>query len=86
MKQQIITICEFGAYWGCTITKAENNMIERCLKTGLYISLQEQYNSFWHCLQLAMMSSLQLKERKGGNTCWFRTGDGVWILLGGGLG
>ena len=38
LKQQIVTICEFGAaYWGCMITKVESNMLERCLKTVLHI-------------------------------------------------
>ena len=35
LKQQIVSICEFGAaYWGCMITKQESNMLERCLKLG----------------------------------------------------
>ena len=63
LKQQIVSICEFGAaYWGCMITKAESNMLERCLKTGLHIIFQDRYISFSHCLQLAKMSSL--KERR----------------------
>ena len=63
LKQQIVSICEFGAaYWGCMITKTESNMLERCLKTGLHIIYQEQYISFTHCLQLANMSSLKLRR------------------------
>ena len=63
LKQQIVPICEFGAaYWGCMITKAESNMLERCLKTGLHIIFQEQYLSFSHCLKLAKISSL--KQRR----------------------
>ena len=63
LKQQIVSICEFGAaYWGCMITKAESNMLERCLKTGLHIIFQEQYTSFTHCLQLANMSSLKTRR------------------------
>jgi hypothetical protein len=60
LKQQIVSICEFGAaYWGCMITKQESNMLERCLKTGLHIIFQDQYISFSHCLQLAKISSLK---------------------------
>ena len=63
LKQQIVSICEFGAaYWGCMITKTESNMLERCLKTGLHIIFQEQYISFTHCLQLAKISCL--KQRR----------------------
>ena len=60
LKQQIVSICEFGAaYWGSMITKTESNMLERCLKTGLHIIYQEQYISFTHCLHLAKISSLK---------------------------
>ena len=63
LKQQIVSICEFGAaYWGCMITKTESNMLERCLKTGLHIIFQEQYITFSQCLKLAKISSL--KERR----------------------
>ena len=63
LKQQIVSICEFGAaYWGCMITKQESNMIERCLKTGLHVIFQDQYISFSHCLQLAKMSSLKVRR------------------------
>ena len=61
--QQIVSICKFGAaYWGCMVTKTENNMLERCLKTGLHIIFQEQYITFSQCLKLAKISSL--KERR----------------------
>ena len=63
LKQQIVSICKFGAaYWGCMITKVESNMLERCLKTGLHIIFHDQYITFSHCLQVAKMSSL--KERR----------------------
>ena len=34
LQHQIISICEgsVALYWGPMITKAENNMLERCLK------------------------------------------------------
>ena len=63
LKQQIVSICEFGeAYWGCMITKTESNMLKGCLKTGLHIIFQEKYISFTHCLKLAQISSL--KQRR----------------------
>jgi hypothetical protein len=63
LKQQIVSVCEVGApYWGPMITKAESNMLERCLKAGLHIIYQNEYVSFDHALSLANMRSL--KERR----------------------
>ena len=42
LQQQIISICEVGVpFWGPMITATESNMLERCLKTGLHIILQD---------------------------------------------
>ena len=62
LKEQIVSICEFGAaYWGCMTTKTESNMLDRILKTGLHIIFKYQDISFSQCLKLNKISSL--KER-----------------------
>ena len=40
MRYRCKAIIPPAAYWGCMITKAELNMIERCLKTGLHVIFQ----------------------------------------------
>ena len=63
LRQQIISICEGSvAYWGPMITKAESNMLERCLKTGLHIIYQDEYLSFNNALQLSQMKSLKIRR------------------------
>ena len=44
------------------ITKEENNMLERCLKTGLNIIYQEQYITFDQVLKLSNMKSLKTRR------------------------
>ena len=63
LRQQVISICEGSvAYWGPMITKAESNMLERCLKTGLHIIYQDEYLSFNNALQLSQMKSLKIRR------------------------
>ena len=44
------------------ITKAESNMLERVLKTGLRVIFQSEYKSFNQCLKLANMKSLKSRR------------------------
>ena len=63
LQQQILSICEGSvAYWGPMITKAESNMLERCLKTGLHIVYQDRYLTFSNALRLAGMKSLKVRR------------------------
>ena len=63
LREQIVSICEVGVpWWGPMITKHESNMLERVLKTGLYIIFQEKYENFRHSLKLA--NCLSLKQRR----------------------
>ena len=63
LQQQVLSICEGSvAFWGPMITKAESNMLERCLKTGLHIIYQEKYLSFSQVLKLANMRSLKVRR------------------------
>ena len=63
MKQQIISICEVGVpYWGPMITARESNMLERCMKTGLHIIFQENYQSYEHALKQANLKTLRQRR------------------------
>ena len=60
LKQQIVSVCEVGVpFWAPMITVSESNMLERCLKTGLHIILQDKYVSFGNALKIAKMQSLK---------------------------
>ena len=60
LKQQIVSFCEVGVpFWAPMITVSESNMLERSLKTGLHIILQEKYVSFGNALKIAKMQSLK---------------------------
>ena len=60
LKQQIVSVCEVGVpFWAPMITQSESNMLERCLKTGLHIILQDKYLSFGNALNIAKMQSLK---------------------------
>ena len=41
------------------ITQSESNMLERCLKTGVHLILQDNYLSFGNALNIAKMQSLK---------------------------
>ena len=41
------------------ITQSESNMLERCLKTGVHLILQDKYLSFGNALNIAKMQSLK---------------------------
>ena len=63
LQQQIISICEVGVpYWGPMITMNESNMLERCLKTGLHIILQEKYISYENALKQTNMKTLKARR------------------------
>ena len=54
LKHQIISVCEGSvSFWGQMITKNKNNMLERCLKTGLHII---------YALTLANIKSLKTRR------------------------
>ena len=60
LKQQIVSVCEVGVpFWAPMITVSESNMLERCLKTGLHIILQDKYVSFGNALKISKMQSLK---------------------------
>ena len=63
LQQQIISICEVGVpFWGPMITATESNMLERCMKTGLHIILQDEYISYEHALKHTNMKTLQSRR------------------------
>ena len=63
LQQQIISICEVGVpFWGPMITLTESNMLERCMKTGLHIILQEDYISYEEALKNTNMKSLRARR------------------------
>ena len=63
LQQQIISICEVGVpFWGPMITLTESNMLERCMKTGLHIILQEEYISYEEALKNTNMKSLRARR------------------------
>ena len=63
LKQQIVSVCEVGVpFWAPMITVSESNMVERSLKTGLHIILQEKYVSFGNALKIAKMQSLHISS------------------------
>ena len=44
LRQQVLVMVEQAVpYWGPMITKAESDMLERVLKTGLLIIFQDEY-------------------------------------------
>lgn len=64
LRQQILSLVELAVpYWGPMITKVESDMIERILKTGLHIILQERYISFHHALNTTNMKSLSDRRK-----------------------
>ena len=63
LKQQIVSVCEVGVpFWGPMITVNESNMLERCLKTGLRIILQENYRSYDSALKQTNMQTLRQRR------------------------
>ena len=44
------------------ITATESNMLERCMKTGLHIILQDEYISYEHALKQTNMKTLQSRR------------------------
>ena len=55
LRQQVVSVLEQAVpYWGPLITRKESNMIERVLKTGLQIILQEKYKSFKNALHVTI--------------------------------
>ena len=63
LQQQIISICEVGVpFWGPMITATESSMLERCLKTGLHIILQDEYTSYEQALKQTNMKTLQARR------------------------
>ena len=64
MKQQILSMAEQAVpFWGPLITKAESNMIEGILKTGLHIILQDKYISFKHALKSTGLKSMSARRK-----------------------
>ena len=63
-RHQILSICEFAVpWWGPMITKAESEMLERILKTGLHIILEDKYGSFRKALKLTNLQSLAYRRK-----------------------
>ena len=63
LQQQIISICEVGVpYWGPMITVNESNMLERCMKTGLHIILQDKYITYENELKETNMKTLKARR------------------------
>ena len=63
LQQQVISICEVGVpFWGPMITMTESNMLERCMKTGLHIILQEEYISYGEALKKTDLKSLRARR------------------------
>ena len=64
LRQQVLCMVEQAVpYWAPLITKAESDMIERVLKTGLRVIFQDEYTSFSHSLKLARMKSLKSRRK-----------------------
>ena len=64
LKQQILSHAEQAVpFWGPKITKAESNMLENILKTGLHIILQDQYISFKHALKKTGLKRLASRRK-----------------------
>ena len=59
LRQQILSVVEYASpFWSPRITKVESIMIERILKMGLQIILQEEYKSFRQALETVGMKTL----------------------------
>ena len=67
LQQQIISICEVGVpYWGPMIFVNESNMLERCMKTGLHIILQDEYISYENALKQTKMKTFDILHSTDG--------------------
>ena len=64
LRQHVLCMVEQAVpYWAPMITKAESDMLEHVLKTGLRVILQDEYKSFNQCLKLAHMRNYKTEER-----------------------